>query len=263
MENETYKNVTIGVLIAAICLLVTYIYAATEKPHALSSDVWQGLVLGGLSSVLASLTIFIAFRPKNNSLTSDHVDVIAESIAQRLHQTNNPFLLQVHRVDRNLNMGERYWISVIEELDTAPGKVMFSGKTMLLWLDAPYRSTLQAKLTQRAKNAAVYSNRGKYATSIALTDRNALVTWKKFLASILKSAGDKTEAECGFSLTVQATDNPAYSGVCCARRMAITTYLSEGRSQSSPTFDVIENSVLWHLYFDDMSRVADGITTKS
>lgn len=188
---------------------------------------------------------------------------MAASIARRLHQTTNPFSQQVHRVDRNLNMGERYWISVIDELDTTTSRVMFSGKTMLLWLDAPYRSTLQAKLTQRAKNAAIYANRGKYETSIALTDSNALETWNKFLTPILKGTGKTIPLECGFSLKLNATDNPAYSGVYCGKRMAITTYLSAGRSQSSPTFDVIANSELWQLYFDDMSRIADGITTKS
>ncbi len=252
--------------IALLILLMIFIFIAARG--GIQDTNWNDLLAGVSASVLATI-ISVYFL--NELDKAPLIASINKAITNALSQQNPSHF---GRVDRNLAMGEQYWIDLIKDLDTSIQPVWFVGNKLSRWrLGASYRPTLREKLLRRLRAVSKghdNPNQEKvFMIYIFLTDSNAILEWKEFFSEIINelvvnqpaARKKQTQEKCWNRVIIGELppEMVKYSVVLCGDRLAVTHYTSLGRLEDSPTLDNKYASILRRLYLDDLERLRERV----
>jgi hypothetical protein len=224
---------------------------------------WKTLLIGLASSVLATVVTlyFLHDIRKDHSLTADDMRNV---LAENMNQTN---CSHFGRVDRNMDMGDEFWISMIDEIASTPEPVWFVGSSLSWWLKTrTYKEPLKRGLVKRLESIPV-DNLSSHAdhypmTFVFLAKSDAVAVWKEFFGHIIdeltrhQDRNKKKELENYYWNTIMIREIPKvhskYSLVLCGDRLAVTPYTSTGRSEDSPSLEIKKDSVVRKLFIDDL-----------
>lgn len=254
-----HQRITIIVLVILLCILAI-IAGKGGITDATAKEVFVGVAI----SILASVFCLIAFWSLGKVDTESLLTELSEIVERHRYP-------HITRIDRNVNMGQEYWLDLIGELDSSEDPAWFVGTQLTLWLRPNlYHNRLREQLVKRFRNMCTRRGRGKrahYETYILVGNRDSAEQWKDCIRKIFAESCDGLPG--GSSLARIARERIhvgviplellRYSLVLCGTRMAVTAYTSTGRSEDSPTLDVRWDSAIWRLYRADMQNVKERI----
>lgn len=255
METETKTRLWL------ILLLMIFVLLATAGNIF---DPKLNLILQGIAaSVIAAIFIFLFLRDLDRR--SDAALSRIEEAVLAISTANSEF----RSVNRNIDMGETFWLSLIDELETSREPVWFLGNKLSRWREgAAYRPTLKKKIILRMQNAinAINANQtgnDDYQVFIMVTKDDEIPKWQDFLSSIVSETvraanPKKSKVESKLKLLKLSPDRVKYSAVLCGNRLAVTAYTSSGRLEDSATFDVRMGSKTSDLYKADLKKLAES-----
>jgi len=238
---------------------------------------WDEL-FGGIAVSVLSAVVCIYFLQGIDKKPEIDKEKIAQAIREGLGQLNQSHFV---RADRNMDMGDQYWVGLIEQLVSSTEPVFFVGTRLSWWLRTrAYREPLRAKLLERFKLISRrYEKSGQdsdYMIYVLLANSEWVPQWREFFREIideLSSVKDATRRnqlqELFWGKTMVGTlpqELVRYSLVLCGDRLAVTYYTSAGRSEDSPTLEINKTSMIRKLYLDDLEilkRQAHFETTTS
>lgn len=252
-------------IILLILLMIVLFIASTGGIN----DFRLSNFLAGVSiSVVAAVFSFIFLKDRDTTNKIDPEE-LKKMFIDTFGSLNNA---DYNRVDRNMAMGEKYWLDLIEDMDVIEDTVWFVGTRLSWWLKtSTYRGPLMKKfngrLTEAAKKYDESNSNNKYITYIILENNNALSDWNNFTSDIInnviRSKLSNINKEKDLSNYLRSKiiilnipkELSRYSLVLCNDRLAVTVYTSVGRSEDSPTIDIKPNSVIRQLYIDDLEKL--------
>jgi hypothetical protein len=245
-----------------VLLTISVFFASTG---GFQNPQWNDLLADVAVSILAAV-ISIYFLQDIEKRHDDDPERIAQVIQSVFDDINRSHFV---RVDRNMDMGDEYWVSLINELDVTPEPSWFVGTRLSWWLKTrTYREPLRAKLKARFKLAASdYKDSNeegeeRYKIYILLANPDWVPKWKDFLGSIIEEfTQDKGKLETKqlsdlcwdkIEIAILSPELTRYSLILCGERLTVTQYISVGRSEDSPTLEIRKGSVIRDLYLDDL-----------
>jgi len=170
------------------------------------------------------------------------------------------------RIARNQDMGEKYWIDFIKNLEKDSRPVWFVGNRHGTWIDVglSYRRALAEKLVARVKRSMQSASDTGWEVFIILTEQSAVEIWKEFIKeeinNVTKYAAKRPDL---IKVGVAEEGIVRYSIVAYASGVVITPYTSRGRAAESPTFEVQPGSDVADLYFKDLRRIKESVPENS
>ena len=252
-----------------ICLFIigTSIIYGLSRESSLNLEILTAVGVGIVASLFATIFYAFIFWPRTKDLNNMIERALANSTGTPQNIEVPIFARQVTRIDRNLHMGEAYWLDVLDDLDTARDPVYFSGGTMGLWLEpGPYERRLRQGFKARLLNATLRGEKNEdFFTSIAINNESYFRTWESWLSSCVREAAEQAGMDVDkfsaraykkFVLLELPSDRLTYSAVLCGHRLAVTVYVSTGRAHDSPTMDVAYRSDIWNLYVNDITGLS-------
>jgi hypothetical protein len=254
MTYDTWRVICLFLIL----LFFAYISSIGGFKNAEITDVLRDISISSVSAVVTFLALKGLEARMNNKALLD--------IAQQIRSESQSG--SIARVDRNMNMGEQYWLYLIEHLDTVPEAVWFVGKRLSRWRSgAVYSKSLREKIIKRLSLAISQSRKPdqEFRFILLVSDRDALDKWRIYLEEILSDVFklnpqftkimNATEARKFIYIGLAPVEKMTYSCVLCGDRLAVTFYTSSGRLEDSPTIDVRGGSVLRDVYLADMKSL--------
>lgn len=260
MNNRSIREIIL------ILLLMLFVFiSATGGIRNLNIS----LLLSGLAvSVIAAVICAYALKDiyKDSIFSSLEISKKFEEITNIL--SKSPII----RADRNMDMGEEFWLKMIDELDITPESCWFVGTKLSWWLKtSTYRKPLRLRFVNRLKKISKKQKKtdrdDNFMTYILLTNNDAVANWKAFFKEIVNelTKGNKKKDQLQklywskIKIAKLHKELINYSSVLCGKRLAVTPYTSLGRSEDSPTLEIKYNSAVWHLYINDLKSFKSKI----
>lgn len=240
MKKSAWINIILFTLLAAMAILAA---KGGVEADGVWADVLFGLGVGMIGGIVTGGTLY-------------GIDFL--KLAPRQHAAI------FKRIAPNRELGESYWIELVEDLDLTEGKLWFVGNRHATWIDRrlAYRSALESKLVDRVARALVSEAEDGWETLIILKDPNAISIWIEFITEVERQTGYAAKRPDLIRVGYARERPIPYSIVAYSQRVVITPYTSSGRSAESPTLDVAASSDVARLYFNDLeaikASVADG-----
>jgi hypothetical protein len=251
------KDVIILSLLALLCLA-----AFMAANGGISADWAKSLISGVATSALAAAICLVVFWQVTPIDTQAVSELISRALKDKL---DSDFAI----VGRNFDMGHDFWVGLIASLDEIEDTVWFVGTRLSWWLRTEtYRQPLKEKLIRRFRRAI--GGRDGFALRILLADSAAVPEWKSFvesaIAEAVKGRANASQIRQALQKKTEVCEIPKelskYSLVLCGDRLAVTSYISSGRAEDCPTFDVRPGSVVTELYRRDLERIMDAIQSR-
>ena len=230
------------------------------------------ILLQGISVSVLATVVSIFFLKNINKNQIEDPTIISKTINEALSASNQSHF---HRVDRNMDFGEKFWINLLSELDSTVEPVWFVGTGLAWWLrTGVYKEPLRAKIKGRLKNILANqistSETRRFMTYIFLADSAAVPTWKRFLQEIIDElttnmtdeGKNQAQTLCWNKIKIQnalSINTIRYSLVLCGDRLVVTNYVNSGRSDDSPTVDIKKGSIVWQLYANDLNLLKETL----
>lgn len=173
-------------------------------------------------------------------------------------QDKNHFL----QIKRNQDMGEKYWIDFIKDLEKDSSPVWFVGNRHLTWIDhgLSYRKEIRKKFVQRVNAFMQSQSSTGWEIYIILTDGQAASLWKSFvMEEVEASTNYKNKRSDLIKIGIVSQSVIKSSIVAYNKGIVITPYMSRGRTAESPTIALKPNSDIAKLYFNDLVRIMNEV----
>lgn len=257
INSQTFRQVLLIILLA-----LAVFFASTG---GIQNPDWSTLLRGIATSIIS--TVLSIYLLQDVKKSQPDISDLKEFIQKSLGAVNQSHFL---RVDRNMDMGDEYWIDLISNLDTTNEPVWFVGTRLSWWLKTrTYREPLREKLIKRLKTAVEKpgksEHKDEYIIHVLLSNPEWISNWKEFFKSIvdeLVKAGDPKKAIylnklywSKLKIAMLPPDIFRYSLISCGDRLTVTHYTSSGRSEDSPTLEIKKDSVIKQLYIDDLKVI--------
>ncbi len=216
-----------------------------------TSDAWQEM------QVSVKMTVSIVYAI-GVTIVAGIISGVVLSRVDRKPDEDDGFVT----VKRNADMGNDYWKSFLAQTDRCGETLWFVGKSHWAWLDPgrPFRRKLIESVTARIEkfkgNAA--SGQGEIVTIVK--DRNAANAWLELANAVIRDGPVHIAEAVPRIMNIGYIDEThiKYSIVAHATRLTVTSYLSAGLSDESPTFELEVTSGVADLYFRDLQEIRDG-----
>ena len=244
-------------LLLAVCGLAFFTNIPSEKGSL--------IVLSVASSIMAAMICLYFVGIEISKADWSKVEGL-------LRDMNLKFPTSEHfgRVDKNMNMGEQFWLDLIAELDSTTDAVWFMGTKLTLWLKLqtyamPLRSKMKSRLRNIADGFLVGEKSDSHAIYLLLCDEDARSHWRDFLEDLItevvsdlgrSESNDLHDAVWGeVHLVMVPTSLVRYSIIVCGEKCVLMLYTSRGRSGDSPTIEIKRGSAIRQLFLEDMKDI--------
>lgn len=258
MKPNLFTSQWFRQVLLLILLMLAIFFASTG---GFQSPRWDELLKNIAISVLSAVVsiYFLQGIERRNEIDTNE-------IARRIQDNLNP-INQSHfvRADRNMDMGDKYWIDLVNQLSTTVEPVAFTGSRLSWWLKTrTYKEPLRVKFMERLRLAAERYERlgadSKCMTYILLSNPTWVPKWKEFFQDIIEQLVSVEPKKKNLQelywgkivIGVLPKDAVRYSLILCGDRLAVTHYTSTGRSEDSPTLEIHRGSIIRNLYLDDL-----------
>lgn len=256
------------------------------------NDIISLFFTGASISVFASLICILFLKQENTGVVDVHFfekikDIIIteneknnkdmhilEMVKSELMRHNKVHEHFIH-VGRNQDMGESFWLMLIQDLGSDVNPVWFLGYRMSEWHKmTSYRTALKAKFKERFSNIILTNKQingvnDNYSTNMLLVDSDWISNWSSFfkeivdeLTSVCRSETEKRKMHDliwkKISFYCVKEETVKYSLVLCGQKLVITMLSCTGEVADTPTLEIHKDSDIRKFFEDDIVKIKNA-----
>lgn len=234
-KKKDWINIILFLIIAILIIIIGIIGFNNVQ------NKWDEILISFGVAMLGGLFCGFFLFGSNNFINKDNESRLCKSII---------------KVDLNKDMGQKYWIDLIENIENDSSPLWFVGTRHLTWIDKrlAYKRPLLNKIHGRIDKFNNKKPQYGYEIFIILSNADAYSEWRKLITEIAESTYYYQTRPELIKLGLVDEKYIKYSIIANSKKMIVTPYTSEGKSDNSPTLDIRPDSELAQVYYEDLEN---------